>query len=121
MRNLLSTGLPVLFVVTSLLSGGCASDGESRKQLETGYSALEAKNYDAALVDLNTLLTKYPTAKEREAALQQKALILGQKDDPKGMADAFRQLLKEYPKSSVAAQASRSTTRDSTATRDCAR
>jgi TolA-binding protein len=63
------------------------------------------KNYDAALGDLNMLLTKYPAAKEREAALQQKALILGQKDDPKGMADAFRQLLKEFPKSSVAAQA----------------
>jgi TolA-binding protein len=63
------------------------------------------KNYDAALDDLNTLLAKYPTAREREAALQQKALILGQKDDPKGMSDAFRQLLKEFPKSSVAAQA----------------
>ena len=63
------------------------------------------KNYDAALEDLNLLLTKYPTAHEREAALQQKALILGQKDDSKGMADAFRQLLKEFPKSSVAAQA----------------
>lgn len=63
------------------------------------------KNYDAALDDLNVLLTKYPTAKEREAALQQKALILGQKDDGKGMSDAFRQLLKEFPKSPVAAQA----------------
>lgn len=63
------------------------------------------KNYDAAIEDLNLLLTKYPAAREREAALQQKALILGQKDDSKGMADAFRQLLKEYPKSSVAAQA----------------
>src|SRR2546423_4180628 len=63
------------------------------------------KNYDAALDDLNMLLTKYPAAREREAALQQKALILGQKDDPKGMSDAFRQLLKEFPKSSVAAQA----------------
>jgi TolA-binding protein len=63
------------------------------------------KNYDAALDDLNLLLTKYPGAKEREAALQQKALILGQKDNPKGMSDAFRQLLKEFPKSSVAAQA----------------
>jgi TolA-binding protein len=63
------------------------------------------KNYDAALDDLDTLLTKYPAARDREAALQQKALILGQKDDPKGMSDAFRQLLKEFPKSSVAAQA----------------
>jgi TolA-binding protein len=64
-----------------------------------------AKNYDAALEDLNILLTKYPGAREREAALQQKALILGQKEDSKGMADAFRQLLKEFPKSTVAAQA----------------
>ncbi|HEX4640469.1 MAG TPA: tetratricopeptide repeat protein [Chthoniobacterales bacterium] len=63
------------------------------------------KNYDAALDDLNMLLTKYPGAQEREAALQQKALILGQKEDAKGMSDAFRQLLKEFPKSSVAAQA----------------
>jgi TolA-binding protein len=64
-----------------------------------------SKNYDAALEDLNMLLTKYPAAREREAALQQKALILGQQDNPKGMADAFRQLLKEFPKSSVGAQA----------------
>ena len=63
------------------------------------------KNYDAAIGDLNTLLTRYPAAKEREAALQQKALILGQQENAKGMSDAFRQLLKEFPKSSVAAQA----------------
>ncbi|MDP9004301.1 MAG: tetratricopeptide repeat protein [Verrucomicrobiota bacterium] len=65
----------------------------------------ETKNYDAAIEDLNTLLTKFPAAKEREAALQQKALILGQQDNSKGMSDAFQQLLKEFPKSSVAAQA----------------
>src|SRR5207248_2876648 len=65
----------------------------------------EAKMYDPAIEDLNTLLAKYPSAREREAALQQKALILGQQDNAKGMSDAFRQLLKEFPKSSVAAQA----------------
>jgi TolA-binding protein len=65
----------------------------------------EAKMYDPAIEDLNTLLAKYPAAREREAALQQKALILGQQDNAKGMSDAFRQLLKEFPKSSVAAQA----------------
>ncbi|HKP03166.1 MAG TPA: tetratricopeptide repeat protein [Chthoniobacterales bacterium] len=63
------------------------------------------KNYDSAIGDLNTLLARYPAAKEREAALQQKALILGQQENAKGMSDAFRQLLKEFPKSSVAAQA----------------
>ena len=65
----------------------------------------EDKNYAAALGDLNTILNKYPNAHEREAALQLKALILGQTEDTKGMAQTFRQLLKEFPKSSVAAQA----------------
>ncbi len=63
------------------------------------------KNYDVALSDLSTILTRYPNAKEREAALQQKALILGQQGNAKGMSDTFRQMLKEFPKSSVAAQA----------------
>ena len=63
------------------------------------------KNYDVALADLNTILKKYPSAHEREAALQQKALILGQQGNARGMSDTFRQLLKEFPKSSVAAQA----------------
>src|SRR5438876_2323490 len=61
--------------------------------------------YGPAIEDLNTLLAKYPAAREREAALQQKALILGQQQNPKGMSDAFRQLLKEFPKSTAAAQA----------------
>ena len=62
-------------------------------------------NSDVALADLNTILTRYPSAHEREAALQQKALILGQQGNTKGMSDTFRQLLKEFPKSSVASQA----------------
>ena len=44
----------------------------------------QSKNYDAALSDLNTILTKYPAAREREAALQQKALVLGQQENRKG-------------------------------------
>ena len=63
------------------------------------------KNYDAALSDLSTILTKYPNAHEREATLQLKALILGQQENTKGMVETFRQFLKEFPKSSVAAQA----------------
>jgi TolA-binding protein len=65
----------------------------------------ETKNYDAAIADLNTLLTSYPAAKEREAALQQKALLMGQQENAKGMTEAFQQLLKEFPKTPVAAQA----------------
>jgi TolA-binding protein len=63
------------------------------------------KNYNAALSDLDLIITKYPSAHEREAALQLKALILGQQENAKGMVDTFRQLLREFPKSSVAAQA----------------
>src|SRR5256885_5985931 len=63
------------------------------------------KNYDAALSDWNMLLTKYSGAHEREEALQHKALILGQQQNPKGMSDTFRQLLKEFPKSPAASMA----------------
>src|SRR6266446_3012830 len=63
------------------------------------------KNYNAALSDLNIIITKYLSAREREAALQMKALILGQQENAKGMIDTFRQLLKEFPKSPAAAQA----------------
>ncbi|HWY40710.1 MAG TPA: tetratricopeptide repeat protein [Chthoniobacterales bacterium] len=59
------------------------------------------KNYDAALADWNAILANYPNAREREEALQRKALILGQQENKKGMADAFRQLLKEFPKSAA--------------------
>src|SRR6266511_6225075 len=72
-------------------------------QRALGYQ--QDKNYAAAVADLNTILTKYPKAHEREAALQLKALILGQQENTKGMMEAFRQLLREFPKSSVAAQA----------------
>jgi TolA-binding protein len=65
----------------------------------------QSKNYSAALTDLNIILAKYPKAREREASLQLKALILGQQENTKGMVETFRQLLKEFPKSSVAAQA----------------
>jgi TolA-binding protein len=65
----------------------------------------QEKSYEAALADLNTILTKYPSAQEREATLQLKALILGQQENTKGMVDTFRQLLKEFPKSSATAQA----------------
>src|SRR5881409_1031274 len=65
----------------------------------------QSKNYTAALADLSTVLTKYPKAREREATLQLKALILGQQENAKGMVETFRQLLREFPRSSVAAQA----------------
>jgi TolA-binding protein len=63
------------------------------------------KNYDAALSDWNTIVGKYQGAREREEALQHKALLLGQQQNPKGMSETFRQLLKEFPKTPAAAMA----------------
>lgn len=72
---------------------------------ERALAFQEEKNYDAELSDLNTILAKYPAAREREAALQQKALVLGEQQNPRAMVETFRQLLKEFPKTPVAAQA----------------
>jgi TolA-binding protein len=65
----------------------------------------QSKNYSAALTDLDVILAKYPKAHEREATLQLKALILGQQENARGMVETFRQLLREFPTSAVAAQA----------------
>jgi TolA-binding protein len=63
------------------------------------------KEYDAALKDFDSIIDAYPAAPERELALQQKALVLGQQEDYKGMTAAFRKLLEDYPKSSAGGQA----------------
>src|SRR5438105_9070561 len=65
----------------------------------------QSQNADAAIGDLNFLIKNYPAAKEREAAIQQKALLLGELNREPEMAQTFQQLLKEYPKSSAVAQA----------------
>jgi len=71
---------------------------------QRGLAFQQTKNYPAALKDFDLLITKYKDA-DRELALQQKALILGQQQDYKGMISVFRQLLTEFPKSSAAGQA----------------
>ena len=65
----------------------------------------QSKNIDAAIADLNLLITNYRGAKEREAALQQKALLLGEQNREPEMAQTFQQLLREFPKSSAVPQA----------------
>ncbi|MBV9009684.1 MAG: tetratricopeptide repeat protein [Verrucomicrobia bacterium] len=72
-------------------------------QRATAYQ--QSKNVDAAISDLDTLLTKFPKAKEREGALEQKALLLGEQNKPAEMSKTFAQLLKEFPKTPAAAQA----------------
>lgn len=63
------------------------------------------KNFTAAEKDFSELIRKHPGTKERELALQQKALIRGQLNDNPGMAEAFETLLKDYPKTAAAPQA----------------
>ncbi len=64
------------------------------------------KNLPAAEKDFDTIIRRHPAAtKERELALQQRALIHGEQGDNAGMAESFEQLLKEYPQTGAAAQA----------------
>ncbi len=64
-----------------------------------------SQNFKMALKDFNEVITRFSKAPERELAFQQKALVLGQQQDNAGMADTFKQLLKDYPHSAAAAQA----------------
>ncbi len=72
--------------------------------LQRGLARQETRDYSGALADFESVI-KLQDARERELALLQKALILGQQKDYKAMTDVFGQLLREYPKSPAAAQA----------------
>ena len=65
----------------------------------------EAKNLPAAVNDFNKIIADYPASPEKETALLQKGLTLGQQADYQQMTAAFRQLLKEYPNGTGTAQA----------------
>jgi TolA-binding protein len=65
----------------------------------------QLKNYTSAMLDFDEVIMDHREAKERPLAMQQKALILGQQERSREMADAFRALLKEYPKTDAAGMA----------------
>jgi TolA-binding protein len=69
--------------------------------LQRAIAWQKQKNLGAALADYNDIIRKYPQAKEREFALEQKAMILGDQGDNAGMAEAFKLLLKDYPKTTA--------------------
>ena len=73
--------------------------------IQRGLAWQSQKNLGAALADYSDIIKKYPQARERELALQQKALILGQQGDNAAMVEAFKLLLKDYPKTAARAQA----------------
>ena len=70
-------------------------------------SPQQSQSLKAALADFDHVLSRYPkAAKERELAFQQKALILGAKEDGyAAMSDTFAHLLSEFPDSPRAGQA----------------
>ena len=65
----------------------------------------QMRRYPSALADFNSVINDHKDAKEREGALAQKALILGAQNDSRGLIEAFRELLKDYPNTDVAALA----------------
>lgn len=72
---------------------------------QRGIAQQQQKNFTAALKDYNELIAKHPKAKERELALEQKAMILGQQGDNAGMSESFELLLRDYPNSPARAKA----------------
>jgi TolA-binding protein len=72
---------------------------------QRGVARQALKEYQPALVDLQTVIDKWPKSQERELALQQKALLLGQMENYPEMKTAFLQLIEEYPKTRGVAQA----------------
>jgi len=67
-------------------------------QLETGDNV-------AALADFEAVIDRYRDAKEREDAMTQRALLLGNLQRPSEMAAGFERLLADYPESKAGAQA----------------
>ncbi len=87
---------------TKFLRGNADHPLAPKALAQRAVSYQQLKNYPAALADFSEIITNHPQAKEREIALEQKALIQGQQEDPRGMTDTFRLLLKSYPKSEAA-------------------
>ena len=72
---------------------------------QRGSAQMQLRQYSAAQKDFETLVSKFPKAKEREFGLENLALIYGQLGDQARMADTFEMLLKEFAESAARAKA----------------
>ncbi len=72
---------------------------------QRGFSYEQLRQYKEALADFDAVISDGEKSREREFALQHKALILGQQEENRGMVEAFKQLLAEFPESPAAGQA----------------
>lgn len=62
----------------------------------------QLKDYPNALRDFNEIIDNHKDAKEREIALEQKALVLGQQGNDKEMTETLHTLLTDYPRTEAA-------------------
>lgn len=72
---------------------------------QRGLAQLETGDQVAALADFEAVIDRHPDAAEREDAMTQRALLLGNMQRPAEMKAAFERLLSEYPETESAAQA----------------
>lgn len=72
---------------------------------QRGVAQLETGDQVAALADFEVVMERYKDAAEREDAMAQRALLLGNTQRPAEMKAAFERLLSEYPETKAAAQA----------------
>ena len=90
---------------TTLIEGFPTTDSIGSAYFHRGIARLRSKDMAGAEKDLNQLVAKYPKAKEREPALEQRAIIQGQQNNNAAMAATYTQLLKEFPNTAAAADA----------------
>ena len=90
---------------TALIEGFPTTDSIGSALFHRGIAKLRSKDMPGAVKDLNQLIAKHPQAKEREPALEQRAIIQGQQNDNTGMAETYKLLLKEFPNTAAAADA----------------
>ncbi len=90
---------------TSLIEGFPTTESIGSALFHRGIARLRGKDLPGAVKDLNQLIAKYPKAKEREPALEQRAILQGQQNDNVGMAETYKLLLKEFPNTAAAADA----------------
>jgi TolA-binding protein len=72
---------------------------------QRAVAQLETGDQIAALADFEAVIDRYRDAREREDAMTQRALLLGNMQRPADMAAGFERLLAEYPETKAAAQA----------------
>lgn len=72
---------------------------------QRALAQLQTNEKSGALSDFEAIINRHPTAKEREDAMLQRALLLGNMQRPAEMSAAFERLLAEYPETKSAALA----------------